>query len=377
MIYLDYAATTPLLPSARAETEKVIDNYWVNPASLYSEAYKARKLLDNYRERIATCINSDDPMQIFFTSGASESNSWALESLAQHSAAIGRFHIISSKAEHLSILNKLKELETRGFTISYIEDFKGESLVSKVKNAITFNKENKCQTGFITLMKVNNETGKISNFDNLYPYCRKYKILFHSDITQAIPHIAINCKEYDMVSCSAHKFGGPRGVGFLFSKHSSILKPLIFGGKQEFGLRGGTTNLPGIGGMTVALENTTFKDSIDVMASKDYFMRFLKSEIPEIQFHSEVNEIPTINFYIPEISSEMLTSMLGMHEIYVSTASACSSGQSAPSHVLKALGLSDEVAANSIRVSYDKFCDDEIQFFVKTLKDCVDFIRGK
>ena len=375
MIYLDAAATTKMSDKAAQSMVEAAQQYFGNPSSMHSLGYEAKNILETTRQSLANYFNAE-PQQTFFTSGATESNNWALESLAYYCAALGKRHIISSAIEHHSILNKLKELEKRGFKITYV--MPNSSGICEVES---FEKEILPETGFIVLMGVNNETGARQPWEQVGALCKNKGILFHTDATQLIPHEPLSIEYADYISCSAHKFNGPRGIGILCVKKPNFLKPLILGGKQEQQKRGGTENLPAIVAMNTALgERYAQAKSYDFETDKYKKIKLLEvlKNISDLTFNGSTNnEIPIVNFYIKGIDAEALKVLLNNSEIFVSSTSACSSGDHTVSHVLKAMGCSDEVAANSIRISFDKNIGvaDLIEAAL-TIEKNVKFLRG-
>lgn len=376
MYYLDYAATTPISENVIKKITTVMKYNWGNPSSIHDKGNEAQVTLEDCRATIAKIINARAE-HVFFTSGASEGNSWVLESLKHLDDESQRRVIISSRAEHASVINKLKEMAHQGYIILYVEDFEGDSLTEKVKHIAKYVED---KIAIVSLMLVNNETGNISELESVYSFCKQHGILLHTDATQAMPHMKVTADMADIITCSAHKFFGPKGIGFVYSKYIDFLSPLIYGGKQERYLRGGTQNLPAIAGMTVALEDTVSNEwacQQNTEALKKTFMEKLNSEIDGVYFHSDVNCIPTINLYIDNVSGEVLNALLNKKGLYVSTSSACSSGATEPSHVLQALGYSDLVAANSIRISFSsKLNEWEIEEITQIIKRCVEFLRG-
>lgn len=348
---------------------EVSQKYFANPSSVYDIGMEAKALLEHQREIIGDVCGTSKS-NIYFTSGASEGNSWALESLAQYCAAKGKNHIISTAIEHHSILNKLKDLEKKGFSVTYI---KPPFTIEKFRQAITK------ETGFMSVMSVNNETGEILPTYAIGDLCKKNGILFHTDATQYVPHFEPHLENVDMMTCSAHKFNGPRGVGFLYSKTPDRLYPLIFGGKQESHLRGGTENLPAICGMALALQKRQWDIYMNDELSqiKDYIRQEL-SQIPDLYFtYKEKNTVPILNFYVKDLDAEVLMSLLNQKEIYVSSTSACASGEHQPSHVLKAMGFDDQVASNAIRLSFDYYIGmDEINYALCEIKKDIKFLKG-
>lgn len=369
MIYLDNAASMKIHPLAAEEMIKVETEIWSNPSSLHSLGYAAKRKLDAAREKIAAYVGCDIN-QIYFTSGASEGNSWVLESLSQYSAAKGLRRIITTPYEHPSVSNKLKQLSLQGFEIDEVKitpsgsiDFK--DLIKKVNSDVAF----------VCIMGVNNEVGGINNQYRIKEVI--CDIPLFSDLTQWVPHFLFDNTPAEIFTCSAHKFGGPRGVGFVYCKNKEYLSPLITGGKQEFYLRGGTENLSGICAMAVALEKRAEYRSNSKNNSCLELYRAMQ-KIDEIKFNTDsviAQYSNIINFYVDGVSGEELVSLLNYKGIYCSSSSACSSGENKPSRALLAMGLSEEIAKNSIRFSVDTLTKDEIDVVVSALKSAIRFIR--
>lgn len=377
MIYLDYAASARIYPAAAREMMNVELDYYGNPSSLHSAGYRCKEKLEDARKRIADLVKCE-PNQIYFTSGASEGNSWVIDSLVSYCAAKGKRHIIVSPYEHPSIMNKLKQYND--LNIEYVNVMSnGQVDIDDLRNKITD------QTAFICVMGVNNEVGAYNNPKALKYYAPEDTIVF-SDFTQLLPHhFNINCAltDVDIFTCSAHKFGGPRGVGFVYCKDKSYLEPLITGGKQERYLRGGTENLAGICGMATALEQH-FKLGFE-KGNQDYLNQMYALMLRElqyidgIQFNSNMlNSLPfgIINFYIKGISGEQIVSMLNQNKIFCSMSSACSSGENEPSRTLLAMGKDEWVARNSIRFSMGEICESNVRKVINMLYVILDFLRN-
>lgn len=348
MIYLDNAATTPISKSVINEMNRLMDYpFWGNPSSIHELGFMANNELKKARQTIADLMHVKSE-QVLFTSGGSEGNTWAIESLSKIVAHNYKFEMITDRVEHASVLNEINKLDKKGFYTHYIDY---PFSIDKLKSILESNKN----IGFVSLMAINNEVGTILPYEEVAKVCKKYKVRLHLDCVQLIPH-HIGKIDADIITASAHKFNGPKGCGFIIVKNPNLLHPLIAGGKQELGLRGGTENLPAIGGMAVALkERKELLDSIlpdSTFQKQLLFKEILTNKISGIQFND--NGLSTIiNFYAPNIDVEAVGILLNKQEVYVSTASACSSGLSKPSHVLTAMGYDDVRASNSIRISFD------------------------
>ena len=337
VIYLDHSATTPLCDAAKKAIIEHLDDFG-NPSSSYEFARKSRVIIEDARERIAKCINAD-PSEIYFTSGGSESNTWALS---------GRMSI-STEIEHHSIVPMFESMkvESNGvMSYSYVRD----QLEYFMKNY--FLKPTIC-----SCMYVNNELGTIQPVKEIADIAKKHNMLFHVDAVQALGHIPIDVKKIgcDMLSASGHKFGAPKGVGILYIKNGVYINSLIHGGKQERGKRGGTENVLFIASMAAALE-----DAVEHMDERNNYVKILRdkmlNKLLEIDGASlngsyEHRTPSNINICFDGVPGARLVAMCDLYGICISSGSACNEGQTTPSHVLKAIGLSDEDALNSIRIT--------------------------
>lgn len=330
MIYLDWAATTPICDAAKKAIIEHLDDFG-NPSSSHELGRNARVLIEDARERIAKCINAE-PEEIYFTSGGSEANSWA----------VYNFETLSTNIEHHSI--------NADICLS-IGDY-------DITDSKTYKNINKWTTAMVSCMYVNNEIGSIQPIKEIAEMVHDNKIWFHTDAVQAMGHTPIDVKEIDcdMLSASAHKFGGPKGVGFLYVKHNGPeLDPLIYGGKQEQGVRGGTENVLGIVSMAAALE-----DAVEHMEERNAHIKHLRDklldkllQIPGSHLNGSLeNRVPgNISIRFSEVSGAKLVTLCSLYGVYISSGSACNEGVSEPSRVLKAIGLSDEEALSSIRIT--------------------------
>lgn len=335
MTYLDYAATTSICPAAK---KTIIENlnYFGNPSSSHELGRQSRILIENARERIAKCINAD-PNEIYFTSGGSEANTLALNN---------RRHSASSKFEHHSIVSDWPKISVT--KDGFIKSHKLNNMLSEWWE-IPFD--------VMSCMYVNNEIGTIQPIKELSTMAHKYGILLHTDAVQAMPYIHIDVKDLgcDMLSASGHKFGAPKGVGFLYANSRSRIKPIINGGKQESGIRPGTENILGILAMATALEDTVEhmdERNIYIKSLRDNLLdKLLKIEGSHLNGSLE-NRVPgNINIRFDGVSGSKLVTLCSLYGVYISAGSACNEGISEPSHVLKAIGLSDEEALSSIRIT--------------------------
>jgi cysteine desulfurase len=341
------------------------------------KGYEAEKLMSEARENVSKLINGDNE-GIIFTSGGTESNNLALIGVAESLRKKGN-HIISSKIEHPSVLNVLKHLEENGFDVTYLDvDKTGKIDLEDFKGAITD------KTIFVSIMAVNNEIGTIEPIDEIADIADEKDIVFHVDAIQAAGKINIDVKKQKikMVSLSSHKIHGPKGVGALYVDKSVRIRPIIFGGGQEKNLRSGTENLPGIVGFGIAskLAKENFNDNINkLMNLKRKLYQGIVSEIKDIHLNGpdiEGGAPHILNISFAGVRGEVLLHALEEKGIYVSTGSACSSKKKGQSHVLKAIGLKEDLIESAIRFSFGIFnTEEEIDYTVTVLKDKVNFLR--
>ena len=377
MIYADNAATTKMCPAAiEAMTKCMAENYG-NPSSLYSFGQQAKEALEDARERIANCLGCT-PREITFTSGGSEADNQAIFSAAKLGAKKGKKHIISTTFEHHAVLHTLDKLKQQGFEITLL-DVHSNGIVTpeQVRDAI---REDTC---LVTVMFANNEIGAIQPIAEIGKVCREKGVLFHTDAVQAVGHIKVNVAEQniDMLSLSAHKFHGPKGIGVLYAKRGVALDSLINGGAQERGKRAGTENLPAIVGMAAALEQATA--NLDAYAAKliplrDKLIAGL-DKIPYSELNGDrYNRLPaTVNFCFEGIEGEALLLLLDDKGVCASSGSACTSGSLDPSHVLLAIGRPHEVAHGSLRLSLsDDVAEADIDYLIQAVTDVVTYLRN-
>ena len=376
-IYADNAATTKMSERAINAMLPYMREVYGNPSSLYDIGQKAREALDDARKRAAAVLNCE-AKEIYFTSGGSEADNQAIISAARLGAKKGKKHIISTAFEHHAVLHTLKKLEKEGFEIELLDVHKnGVVSAEQVENAI------REDTALVTIMYANNEIGTVQPIREIGEVCRKKQVLFHTDAVQAIGHVKVDVAKdnIDMLSLSAHKFHGPKGVGILYAKKGILLTNIIEGGAQERGKRAGTENLAGIEGMVTALEDAT-KD-IDGYANKliplrDRLIAGLE-EIPYSELNGDrKNRVPgTVNFCFEGIEGESLILLLDDKGISASSGSACTSGSLEPSHVLLAIGRPHEVAHGSLRLSIsEEIKEEEIDYIIKSVKEVVEYLRN-
>ena len=377
MIYADNAATTKMSEAAVKTMLSVIEDNFGNPSSLYSVGQRAKEILEGARADIAEVIGAA-PSEITFTSGGSEADNQAIRSAAETGKAAGKKHIISTKIEHHAVLHTLKKLEKEGFEITLLDvDHDGLVTPEQVADAI---REDTC---LVSVMYANNEIGTIEPIREIGKICREKKVPFHVDAVQAIGHIPVNVEEdnIDMLSASAHKFHGPKGVGFLYVKKGIRLFNLIEGGAQEKGKRAGTENVPGIAAAATALKEAVAnmeKNAANLLDKREKLIAGLK-EIP----HSALNGHPVkrlpgnVNFCFEGIEGESLLLLLDDKGIQASSGSACTSGSLDPSHVLLAIGRVHDVAHGSLRLSISEdITDEDVDVIIRSVKEVVEYLRG-
>ena len=351
MIYMDNAATTKMTPAVIQAMLLCMEDIWYNPSSLYAPAQRAAEALRDARARIAACLNAS-PDEIIFTSGGSESDNQAIFSAAQAGARTGKRHIVSTAIEHHAVLHTLKKLEREGYEVKLLDiSSSGIISVAQVERAI---REDTC---LVTVMYANNEIGSFQPISEIGAVCRKKGVAFHTDAVQAAGHLPIDVRaqNIDLLSLSAHKFHGPKGIGALYVRNGIPVTSLIEGGDQERGRRAGTENVPAIMGMAAALEAACAhmaENTQKVSALRDRLIAGL-SQIPDAVLNGDPdNRLPgNVNFSFEGIEGESLVLLLDRHGICASTGSACTAQSLSPSHVLLAIGRSHEVAGGALRLS--------------------------
>ncbi len=376
-IYADNAATTRVSEEVLNAMLPYFRENYGNPSSLHNIGQKAAEVLYNARKTVADCINAK-PENITFTSGGSEADNQALISVARNLARKNKKHIISTKFEHHAILHTLKKLESEGFEVTLL-DVPENGIVTpeQVRDAI---REDTC---LVTIMYANNEIGSIQPIKEIGAVCHEKGVIFHTDAVQAAGHLNIDVcdQNIDMLSMSAHKFHGPKGVGALYSKKGIILRNVIEGGAQERGKRAGTENIPGIVGMATALSNAVKdidKNAAYVTALRDRLIDGL-SKIPHCILNGDrYNRLPgNVNFCFEGIEGESLLLLLDAKGICASSGSACTSGSLDPSHVLLAIGRPHEIAHGSLRLSIcEENTEEEIDYIIKETASVVEYLRN-
>ncbi len=377
MIYADNAATTRMSDAAiKRMTELMTDTYG-NPSSLYSVGQKAKEVLEEARDDVASVINAN-PREIFFTSGGSEADNFAIRSAAIIGAKNNKKHIISSAFEHHAVLHTLRALEKEGFEVTLL-DVHEDGLVrlNELEDAI---REDTC---LVTIMYANNEIGTIQPIREIGKLCREKNILFHTDAVQAIGHLPIDVEKdnIDMLSASGHKFKGPKGAGFLYAKKGIRLTNLIEGGAQERGKRAGTENVPAISAMALALKDAVSNMEDNTKAIIKRRDRLIEG-LSKIE-HSALNGDATkrlpgnVNLCFEGIEGESLLLLLDDKGIMASSGSACTSGSLDPSHVLLAIGRVHDVAHGSLRLSINEDTSyEDVEYIIKSVEEVVTYLRG-
>ena len=376
-IYADNAATTKISQTAMKAMISAMENSYGNPSSIHQIGMAANDALQTAREQIARCLGCM-PKEIFFTSGGTESDNQAIVSAAMLGAKKNKRHIISTAFEHHAVLHTLRRLKEQGFEIQLLDvGAEGNITAAQVEEAI------RPDTCLVTVMFANNEIGSVLPIAEIGEACRAHGVLFHTDAVQAAGHIPVNVKKQniDMLSLSAHKFHGPRGIGALYVKRGIELTSLMEGGGQERGKRPGTENLPAIMGMAAALkEECTLMEQNEakVIAMRDRLIQGL-SQIPySILNGSREKRLPgNVNFCFEGVSGESLLLLLDSRGIGASSGSACASGALDPSHVLLSLGLAPEIAQGSLRISLDiSNTEEEIDYMLEVIPQVVEQLRG-
>ncbi len=376
MIYADNAATTRMSQAAIQAMLPCMDQMYGNPSSLYGFGQQAKEALENARGRIAACLGCD-PREITFTSGGSEADNQALLTAAALGARKGKKHIISTAFEHHAVLHTLDFLKKQGYDITLLDVHKsGLVTAQQVAEAI---REDTC---LVTIMYANNEIGTIQPIAEIGAVCREKGVLFHTDAVQAVGHLPIDVKaqQIDMLSLSAHKFHGPKGIGVLYAKRGIALEPLIRGGAQERGKRAGTENLPAILGMTAALEEACAgmdANAAKLTALRDRLIDGL-DKIPYGELNGDrAHRLPgNVNFCFEGIEGESLLLLLDDKGICASSGSACTSGSLDPSHVLLAIGRPHEVAHGSLRLSLGEDATEaQVDEIIAAVSEVVAYLR--
>lgn len=377
MIYADNAATTRMSSTAMEAMLSYMREIFGNPSSLYGAGQKAAEALWSARERIAACIGAL-PQEIYFTSGGSEADNQAILSAAHSGERKGKKHVISTAFEHHAVLHTLQKLEKEGFTVELLPVHEnGMVYPEQVAEAV---REDTC---LVTIMYANNEIGSVLPVAEIGAVCLERKVPFHTDAVQAVGHLPVHVKEQniDLLSLSAHKFHGPKGIGALYARRGMALESLIAGGAQERGKRAGTENVAAVMGMAAALEETCRereKNQERLIRLRTRLIEGL-SQIPHSILNGDADKrLPgNVNFCFEGIEGESLLLMLDDEGICASSGSACTSGSLAPSHVLLAIGRSHEIAHGSLRLSLDADnTEEEVEQILKIVPKAVERLRN-
>ena len=377
VIYADNAATTRMSKAAIDTMVALNDEAWGNPSSLYGFGQKAKEILEDARKDVAEIIGAE-PREILFTSGGSEADNQAIRSAAELGRKNGKMHIISSAFEHHAVLHTLERLKKEGFEVTLLDVHENGLIVPEELDAAI--REDTC---LVTIMYANNEIGTIQPIREIGAICHKHGVIFHTDAVQAIAHVPVNVVDdnIDMLSASAHKFHGPKGVGFLYTKKTIRLTNLIEGGAQEKGKRAGTENLPGIAAMATALKDASAKmteNAAHMSAMRDKLIEGLAA-IPHSALNGDAKKrLPgNVNFCFEGIEGESLLLLLDDKGIAASSGSACTSGSLDPSHVLLAIGRVHDVAHGSLRLSIgEDITEEEVDYMIKAVGEVVEYLRG-
>lgn len=376
VIYMDNAATTSLSIEVLNYMMPFLKEDFGNPSTIYSVGKKARKEVEKARHIVAKILNCM-PREIFFTSGGTESDNWAIRGVAIEAAKQGKNHIITSKIEHHAVLHTVQSLEKEGFEVTYLDvDSNGLVNPKDVKNAI------KPTTAIVSIIYANNEIGTVEPIAEIGKICRDNGVIFHTDAVQAVGHINIDVKQehIDLLSMSAHKFHGPKGIGVLYARKGVKLGNLMHGGAQENNRRPGTENVSGIAGLAKALElslESRQEKNIYLEKKRDKIIsELLKIERSHLNGDKKNRLAGNVNISFEGIEGESLLLLLDGAGICASSGSACTSGSLDPSHVLLAIGLPHEIAHGSLRLSLDdSTTDEEVDYVIKEVHKSVKRLR--
>ena len=377
MIYADNAATTKMSRAAIEAMLPIMEEQYGNPSSLYALGQRAKEILEEARASVAAAIHAD-PKEIYFTSGGSEADNQAIRTAAELGKKQGKMHIVSTAFEHHAVLHTLKRLEGEGYTVTLL-DVHEDGLVRPDELAAAIRED----TCLVTVMTANNEIGTIQPIREIGALCRAKGVLFHTDAVQAVGHVPIDVREdnIDMLSASAHKFHGPKGVGFLFVRKGIRLTNLIEGGAQERGKRAGTENVAGVVGMAAALAESVAhmdENARRLTVLRDRLIAGLR-EIPHCALNgAESPRLPgNVNFCFEGIEGESLLLLLDEKGIAASSGSACTSGSLDPSHVLLAIGRVHDVAHGSLRLTLGEDATEaDVETIIKSVKEVVAYLRS-
>lgn len=375
-VYLDHAATTAVRKEVLDEMLPCFSQNYGNPSSIYEIAREAKKLVDNARNQVANAINAT-PKEIYFTAGGSESDNWAIKGIAESYKDKGN-HIITSSIEHHAVLHTCEYLEKNGYEVTYLPvDEDGKVSIKDLEAAI------KPTTILITIMFANNEIGTLQPVKEIGEIAKKHNIIFHTDAVQALGHVKIDVKEMniDMLSLSAHKLYGPKGIGALYVRKGIKLKSYIHGGAQERGIRAGTENVAGIVGLGKAVElavNEMEQENKRLITLRDKIIDGILNNIPYTRLNGHrTDRLPgNANISFEFIEGESILLLLDMEGFYASSGSACTSGSLDPSHVLLAIGLPHEKAHGSLRMTLGlENTEDDVNALLQVLPKIVKRLR--
>lgn len=375
-VYLDNSATTPLKKEVLDEMMPYLCEHYGNPSSIYKIGREAKAAIETARQKVATSIGADSK-EIFFTGCGTEADNWAIKGIAQAKEKKGK-HIITSKIEHHAVLHTLESLEKQGYEVTYLNvDEYGKISLDDLRSAI------RPDTILITIMAANNEVGTIQPIAEIGAIAKEHGVLFHTDAVQAIGSMEIDVKamNIDLLSLSAHKFGGPKGVGALYARRNVLPAVFMHGGAQERARRAGTENVASIVGLGKAIELATSNiesKTAKIRAMRDRLIKEIPEKIPYIKLNGHpTDRLPgNVNFSFNFIEGEALLLMLDLNGIAASSGSACTSGSLDPSHVLLALGLPHEIAHGSLRLSIgESNTTEDIDYVLEVLPGIVQRLR--
>lgn len=379
-VYADNAATTPMSESVFEAMKPYLTEHYGNPSSLYRIGREARRAMTEARMKVARALNAKDPSEIVFTGGGSQADNLAIRGYVKGRSARGKKHIITSKIEHHAVLYTCEALEKEGYPVTYLDvDAQGHVDLEQLKSVITD------QTVLVTIMAANNEIGTIQDLKAISEIAHAHGAVFHTDAVQAIGHMHIDVQEMgiDMLSLSAHKFRGPKGIGALYVRRGIALEPLVYGGGQERGLASGTENVAGMVGLGQAIEDATGAHLDEKMGYvkklTDRLVKGIMDTIPYTHYTGDpVNRLPgTASFVFEAIEGEGLILRLDHAGICGSTGSACSTGSLDPSHVLMAIGLPHEIAHGSLRLTLgEQNTEEDVDYLIENVAKVVEGLRA-
>lgn len=379
-VYADNAATTPMSESVFEAMKPFLTEFYGNPSSLYRIGREARRAVTEARMKVAHALNAKDPSEIIFTGGGSQADNLAIRGYVKGRSARGKKHIITSKIEHHAVLYTCEALEKEGYPVTYLDvDAQGHVDLEQLKSVITD------QTALVTIMAANNEIGTIQNLKAISEIAHAHGAVFHTDAVQAVGHMPLDVQEMgiDMLSLSAHKFRGPKGIGALYVRKGIALEPLVYGGGQERGLASGTENVAGMVGLGQAIEDATGEHLAEKMGYvkklTDRLVKGIMDAIPYTHYTGDpVNRLPgTASFVFEAIEGEGLILRLDLAGICGSTGSACSTGSLDPSHVLMAIGLPHEIAHGSLRLTLgEQNTEEDVDYLIENVTKVVETLRA-